>query len=135
MASYYTILCTSTGHCLSHVHASGLPEMQGYMHVSNLLLLDSVRKKCSQAKTQLCHTFKMTTRYGLLPGESDRKMSARTALKKLCNHPKLIYDAMHARTAGGGDSGARGSGKSGGGGPDGFEVRVFACAAKICCRG
>ena len=60
------------------------------------------------------------------------KVFARTALKKLCNHPKLIYDAMHARTAGGGDSGA-GSGKSGGGGPDGFEVRVFACAAKRCC--
>ena len=67
----------------------------------------------------------MTTSHGLLPGKSDSKTYARTALKKLCNHPKLIYDAMHARTAGGGDSGA-GSGKSGGGGPDGFEVRVFA---------
>lgn len=72
----------------------------------------------------------MTTSHGLLPGKSDIKTSARTALKKLCNHPKLIYDAMHARTAGGGDTGA-GSGKSGGGGPDGFEVRAFA-GARLC---
>ncbi|KAK9834193.1 hypothetical protein WJX81_007238 [Elliptochloris bilobata] len=55
----------------------------------------------------------------LLSGQkAARVLSAITALKKLCNHPKLIYDAMHARSAGGGESG---SGKEGGGGPDGFE--------------
>jgi hypothetical protein len=51
----------------------------------------------------------------------------RAALKKLCNHPKLIYDAMHARAGGAGDGGGSGGGRSGGsggGGPDGFEVRA-----------
>ncbi len=49
----------------------------------------------------------------------------RAALKKLCNHPKLIYDAMHARAGDGGGSGGGKSGSGGcSGGPDGFEVRA-----------
>ena len=55
----------------------------------------------------LCHTAGLQT--------DSRLWHACAALKKLCNHPKLIYDAMHARSASGADSG---------GGPDGFEVRT-----------
>ena len=32
----------------------------------------------------------------LLSGKKEGVLPAITALRKLCNHPKLIYDAMHA---------------------------------------
>lgn len=43
--------------------------------------------------------------------KSAKVLSAITSLKKLCNHPKLIYDSMMGR---GGDGPA-----------EGFEVRVW----------
>lgn len=49
----------------------------------------------------------------LLAGKkSARVLSAITSLKKLCNHPKLIYDTIHGKASEG---------------AEGFEVRTIHC--------
>ena len=42
-----------------------------------------------------CHFLESNAARRLLTGKSARVLSAITSLKKLCNHPKLIYDAMN----------------------------------------
>ncbi|GMH34356.1 hypothetical protein BSKO_02190 [Bryopsis sp. KO-2023] len=50
-----------------------------------------------------CHFLQSTAAKRLLKDEKAGKsagvLSAITSLKKLCNHPKLIYDAMHSRAS------------------------------------
>ncbi|GIL43572.1 hypothetical protein Vafri_1202, partial [Volvox africanus] len=54
----------------------------------------------------------------VLNGRTSGVLSAITSLKKLCNHPKLIYDAVHSKAAAVGGGG----GEDGDGGrADGFE--------------
>ncbi|GLC33814.1 DNA-dependent ATPase protein rad54 [Pleodorina starrii] len=53
----------------------------------------------------------------VLNGRTSGVLSAITSLKKLCNHPKLIYDAVHSKAA----AAAAGDDGEGGGRAEGFE--------------
>ncbi|MEW5303086.1 MAG: hypothetical protein WDW36_005813 [Sanguina aurantia] len=59
----------------------------------------------------------------LLSGRSTGVLPAITALKKLCNHPKLIYDAVHSKVQGEDPAGAGATGFEGVG--DLFPYGVF----------
>ena len=69
--------------------------------------------KMTQLQCDLyCHFLESNITRHLLNADGKRSakvLSAITSLKKLCNHPKLIYDSLH--------------GKGGEGPADGFEVR------------
>jgi DNA repair and recombination RAD54-like protein len=47
-----------------------------------------------------CHFLESKAAAKLLSGKATGVLSAITSLKKLCNHPKLIYDAVHSRVEG-----------------------------------
>lgn len=63
-----------------------------------------------------CHFLESKAARKLLNGKTTAVLPAIGSLKKLCNHPKLIYDAAHTKT---GESGL----------PEGFEVRAAAAAS------
>ena len=74
-----------------------------------------------------CHFLTSNAAKKLLQGQnqkvSARVLSAITSLKKLCNHPKLIYDAMHSH------------GKDADAGAEGFEVQqrqAFSLSKHVC---
>jgi DNA repair and recombination RAD54-like protein len=66
------------------------------------LLLQVVEVVCcrpTQLQQQLyCRFLESTTARRLLAGsKAAGVLGAITSLKKLCNHPKLIYDALHSK--------------------------------------
>jgi DNA repair and recombination RAD54-like protein len=74
-------------------------------------VIEVVCCKITELQTSLYHHFlQSNAARRLLSGHKAASvLAAITALKKLCNHPRLIYDAIHA------------NGKDGP--PAGFEVR------------
>lgn len=46
------------------------------------------------------HFLKSKAMRMLMDGRQSRVLSSITALKKLCNHPKLIYDAVYVPSCG-----------------------------------
>lgn len=84
-------------------------------------VIEVVCCRLTELQRQLyCHFLQSKAARRVLNGRTSGVLSAITSLKKLCNHPKLIYDAVHSKAAA---VGAGGGGEDGEGGrADGFEV-------------
>ena len=73
-------------------------------------------------KSLYCHFLESKAARKLVSGQkSAGVLSAITNLKKLCNHPKLIYDGLHHVD------------KDRSGATEGFEVQHTLCCLCVCC--
>lgn len=63
-------------------------------------VIEVVCCRLTELQRQLyCHFLASKAARRVLSGRSSGVLSAITSLKKLCNHPKLIYDAVHSKAA------------------------------------
>ena len=91
------------------------------MHV--MQVIEVVCCKLTHLQRELyCHFLKSKAARKLVSGQkSAGVLSAITNLKKLCNHPKLIYDGLHHVD------------KDKSGGAEGFEVQFNVPCNVTCC--
>ncbi|KAG2497992.1 hypothetical protein HYH03_004251 [Edaphochlamys debaryana] len=69
-------------------------------------VIEVVCCRLTELQRQLyCHFLQSKAARRVLNGRTSGVLSAITSLKKLCNHPKLIYDAIHSKAALAGEEG------------------------------
>ena len=75
--------------------------MKGHAVTCVMQLIEVVCCKMTQLQNDLYnHFLASNAARSLLAGKkSARVLSAITSLKKLCNHPKLIYDTIHGKAS------------------------------------